>query len=73
MLTNVLLLVRYRSMKDKVIPLYVMKVHGDSRGIPPFLPWHYIALWSYLHCPAILPQERVLGGPQSRSRRLKEE
>jgi len=70
MLTNVLLLVPYGNMKGEIIPLYIMKGHG---GITPFLPWHYMALWCHLHCPADLPQETVLGGPQSRSRRLTED
>lgn len=68
-----LLLVRYRSMKGEVIPVYVMKGHGGSKGMTPFLPWHYMALWSHLHCPADLPQETVLGGYRSWSRRLTED
>jgi hypothetical protein len=61
MATNVLLLVCYETMEGEVTPLYVMKGHEGSKGITLFLPWHYMALWSHLHCPANLPKETALG------------
>jgi hypothetical protein len=63
--TLVLLLVRYKSMKGKVIPLFIMKGYGGGRGINLFFPWHYMALWSNLHWPAALRRETAHGGPRA--------